>query len=109
MLNLGLAQYSATNASLLQGAAPVLALLLAAAVLGEHLGARRVAAVAAAMAGVAVVTLSGGGLGAGTGRWPGAGQHVRRAGLHERERFVDCCLEGEHTAFLPRRRDRVVA
>src|SRR3712207_3572869 len=51
--NQGLARTSATNASLLQGAAPVLTLLLAAVVLGERLGVRRVAAVTAAMAGVA--------------------------------------------------------
>jgi drug/metabolite transporter (DMT)-like permease len=59
--NLGLARTTATNASLLQGAAPVLTLLLAAVVLGEGLGARRIAAVGAAMAGVAVVTLAAGG------------------------------------------------
>lgn len=59
--NLGLERTSATNASLLQGAAPAVTLLLAAAVLGEHLGTRRIAGVVAAMAGVAVVTLSGGG------------------------------------------------
>jgi hypothetical protein len=59
--NLGLAQTTATNASLLQGAAPVLTLLMAAAVLGERLGARRSAAVAAALAGVTAVTLAGGG------------------------------------------------
>jgi drug/metabolite transporter (DMT)-like permease len=58
--NLGLERTSATNASLLQGAAPVLTLLLAGAILGEHLGPRRVAAVATAMAGVVVVTLSSG-------------------------------------------------
>ena len=59
--NLGLERTTATNASLLQGAAPVLTLLLAAAVLGERLGARRIAAVALAMAGVAAVTLPGSG------------------------------------------------
>jgi drug/metabolite transporter (DMT)-like permease len=59
--NLGLARTSATNASLLQGAVPALTLVLAALVLGERLGPRRVAAVGAAMAGVAAVTLSGGG------------------------------------------------
>lgn len=59
--NLGLDRTSATNASLLQGAAPVLTLMLAAAVLGERLGPRRVAAVVAAVAGVATVTLPGGG------------------------------------------------
>jgi drug/metabolite transporter (DMT)-like permease len=58
--NLGLDRTSATNASLLQGAA-VLTLVLAAVVLGERLGVRRIAAVAAAMAGVTVVTLSSGG------------------------------------------------
>jgi drug/metabolite transporter (DMT)-like permease len=56
--NLGLDRTSATNASLLQGASPVLTLSLAAVVLGERLGVRRIAAVAAAMAGVGVVTLS---------------------------------------------------
>ena len=59
--NLGLDRTSATNASLLQGAAPVLTLVLAAVVLGERLGPRRLAAVGAAMAGVAAVTLAGGG------------------------------------------------
>ncbi len=59
--NLGLARTSATNASLLQGAAPVLTLLLAATVLGEPLGTRRLGAVAAALTGVAVVSLAGGG------------------------------------------------
>lgn len=59
--NLGLARTSATNASLLQGAVPALTLLLAALVLGERLGPRRVAAVGMAMAGVAAVTLAGGG------------------------------------------------
>jgi drug/metabolite transporter (DMT)-like permease len=59
--NLGLARTTATNASLLQGAAPDLTLLLAAVVLGEGLGARRIAAVAAAMAGVGLVTLAAGG------------------------------------------------
>jgi drug/metabolite transporter (DMT)-like permease len=58
--NLGLDRTSATNASLLQGAAPVMALLLAAVFLGERLVPRRIAAVGAAMAGVAVVTLPGG-------------------------------------------------
>jgi drug/metabolite transporter (DMT)-like permease len=59
--NLGLARTTATNASLLQGAAPVLTLLLAAVVLGEGLGPRRIAAIAAAIAGVVVVTLAAGG------------------------------------------------
>ena len=59
--NLGLARTTATNASLLQGAAPAVTLLLAALVLGEGLGRRRVAAVAAAMAGVVVVSMGGGG------------------------------------------------
>ncbi len=67
--NQGLVRTSATNASLLQAAAPALTLVLAALVLGERLGARRVAAVGAAMAGVAVVTLANGG---GT-RPPGLG------------------------------------
>jgi drug/metabolite transporter (DMT)-like permease len=58
--NLGLDRTSASNASLLQGASPVLTLLLAAVVLGERLGMRRIAAVTAAIAGVAVVTLSSG-------------------------------------------------
>jgi drug/metabolite transporter (DMT)-like permease len=57
---LGLDRTSATNASLLQGAAPVLTLVLAGVVLGERLGVRSIAAVMAAMAGVAVVTLSSG-------------------------------------------------
>jgi drug/metabolite transporter (DMT)-like permease len=57
--NLGLHRTTATNASLLQGAAPVLILLLGALVLDERLGARRVAAVGLAMAGVAAVTLAG--------------------------------------------------
>jgi drug/metabolite transporter (DMT)-like permease len=57
--NLGLARTTATNASLLQGAVPIVTLLLAAAVLGERLGARRCGAVGMAMAGVAVVTLPG--------------------------------------------------
>jgi drug/metabolite transporter (DMT)-like permease len=55
--NLGLARTTATNASLLQGAAPVLTLLLAALVLGERLTRRRLAAIGLAMAGVAAVTL----------------------------------------------------
>jgi len=59
--NLGLARTSATNASLLQGAVPVLTLVLAAAVLGERLSPHRLVAVGAALAGVAVVTLAGGG------------------------------------------------
>lgn len=58
--NLGLDRTTATNASLLQGASPVLIVLLAAAVLGENLGPRRLAAVGLAMAGVAAVTLPGG-------------------------------------------------
>jgi drug/metabolite transporter (DMT)-like permease len=67
--NQGLARTSATNASLLQAAAPALTLVLAAVVLGERLGPRRVAAVAATTAGVVLVTLaSGGGL-----RPPGPG------------------------------------
>jgi drug/metabolite transporter (DMT)-like permease len=59
--NLGLDRTTATNASLLQGAAPVLTLLLAAVVLGERLGSRRLAAVGLAMTGVAAVTLPGSG------------------------------------------------
>lgn len=59
--NLGLDRTTATNASLLQGAVPVLTLLLAAVVLGERLGRQRMAAVAVVTAGVAVVTLPGGG------------------------------------------------
>lgn len=59
--NLGLDRTSAANASLLQGAVPALTLALAAVVLRERLGPRRVAAVGVAMAGVAAVTLSGGG------------------------------------------------
>jgi drug/metabolite transporter (DMT)-like permease len=59
--NLGLNRTTATNASLLQGAAPVLILLLAAVVLGETLDPRRLAAVGLTMAGVATVTLPGSG------------------------------------------------
>lgn len=58
--NLGLAQTSATNASLLQGAMPAVTLVLAAVFLGERLGRRRVLAVGVAVAGVAAVTLSSG-------------------------------------------------
>ena len=57
--NLGLDRTTATNASLLQGAAPVLIVLLAAVALGERLGPRRLAAIGLAMAGVAAVTLPG--------------------------------------------------
>ena len=42
--SLGLARTSALNASLLQGAVPILTLILAAAILGERLGARRILA-----------------------------------------------------------------
>jgi drug/metabolite transporter (DMT)-like permease len=67
--NLGLARTSAMNASLLQGAVPILTLLLATVILGERLGVRRTLAVGVAMIGVLVVTLpSGNGL-----RMPGAG------------------------------------
>ena len=59
--NLGLDRTAAANASLLQGATPMFTLLLAAAVLGEHLGRHRLAAAGAAVAGVAAVTLPGGG------------------------------------------------
>lgn len=57
--NLGLDRTTATNASLLQGAAPVLIVLLAAVALGENLGPRRLAAIGLAVAGVAAVTLPG--------------------------------------------------
>jgi drug/metabolite transporter (DMT)-like permease len=67
--NLGLERTAAANASLLQGAAPVLALLLAVLVLRERLEPRRLAAVGVALAGVAAVTLPG----AGGVRLPGAG------------------------------------
>ena len=67
--NLGLARTSAFNASVLQGAVPVLTLVLAAALLGERLGLRRLAAIGTALAGVAVVTFPGG----GGGRAPGLG------------------------------------
>lgn len=59
--NLGLDRTTATNASLLQGASPILILVLAAVVLGERLCGRRIAAVAAAMTGVVAVTLPGNG------------------------------------------------
>jgi drug/metabolite transporter (DMT)-like permease len=59
--NLGLDRTAAANASLLQGAAPVVTLMLAAAVLGERLGGRRLAAVGTAVVGVAAVTLPGDG------------------------------------------------
>jgi drug/metabolite transporter (DMT)-like permease len=58
--NLGLARTAATNASLLQGAVPCLTLVLAALFLGERLGRRRLAAIAAVMLGVAAITLSSG-------------------------------------------------
>ena len=57
--NLGLERTEASNASLLQGAAPVLTLVLAAIVLGERLGGRRLLSVALAILGVAAVTLPG--------------------------------------------------
>lgn len=57
--NLGLDQTAAANASMLQGAVPVLTVVLAVTFLGEPLGRRRIAAVATAMTGVAVVTLTG--------------------------------------------------
>lgn len=60
--NQGLARTSATNASLLQGAGPAMTLLLAAVILGERLGRRRVVAIGAAMVGVALVTLPGSGM-----------------------------------------------
>ena len=67
--NQGLARTSAMNASLLQGAVPILTLILAAAILGERLGVRRMLAVGIAMIGVVSVTLpSGNGL-----RMPGLG------------------------------------
>lgn len=59
--NQGLARTSATNASLLQAVTPALTLLLAAIVLGERLGPRRVAAVVVAMAGGMLVSLASGG------------------------------------------------
>ena len=59
--NLGLDRTTATNASLLQGAVPVMTLLLAAVVLRERLGRQRIVTVAVVTAGVAVVTLPGGG------------------------------------------------
>jgi drug/metabolite transporter (DMT)-like permease len=61
-LNQGLAQTTAANASLLQGSSSVIVLLLAALFLGEELGALRVSGVGMAMGGVAVMTLTGGGV-----------------------------------------------
>jgi drug/metabolite transporter (DMT)-like permease len=58
--NLGLDRTAAANASLLQGAAPVLTVLLAAVVLRERLGSRRLWAIGTAMVGVGAVTLPGG-------------------------------------------------
>lgn len=55
--NLGLARTTAMNASLLQGAVPILTLILAAAILGERLGWRRILTVIVALLGVAAVTL----------------------------------------------------
>lgn len=67
--NFGLERTAAANASILQGAVPVVTLLLAVVILGERLGVRRVISVLAAALGVAAVTLStGSGLQA-----PGAG------------------------------------
>ena len=67
--NLGLERTSASNASLLQSAAPALTLALAAAVLGERPTRFGLGGAGTAMAGVATVTLSsGGGL-----RVPGTG------------------------------------
>jgi drug/metabolite transporter (DMT)-like permease len=67
--NLGLDRTAAANASMLQGAVPVLTVLLAGAFLGEPLGRRRLLCVGAVVAGVAAVTLAGdGGL-----RAPGMG------------------------------------
>lgn len=56
--NLGLDRTAASNASLLQGAVPVLTLVFAAALLHERLGRRRLAAVVIAAVGVAALTLS---------------------------------------------------
>ena len=61
-LNQRLAQTTAANASLLQGSSSVIVLLLAAVFLREQLGALRVSGVGIAMGGVAVMTLTGGGV-----------------------------------------------
>jgi drug/metabolite transporter (DMT)-like permease len=66
--NAGLARTSAANASLLQGAAPVIVVVLAAIFLGEPLSASRLGGIVTALAGVAALTLaSGGGLAAPRG------------------------------------------
>jgi drug/metabolite transporter (DMT)-like permease len=57
--NLGLSRTEASNASLLQGAAPVITLVMAALLLGERLGGRRLLSVGFAILGVAAVTLPG--------------------------------------------------
>ena len=57
--NAGLALTSATNAALIHGGVPVLTLVLAAAALGERLGASSLAGIGLSLAGVAAVVLHG--------------------------------------------------
>ena len=63
--NVGLRYASATNAALIQGGIPVLTALLAAVILGERLGGRRLAGTLASLTGVAAIVLLGGGAGLG--------------------------------------------
>ena len=59
--NAGLARTSASNASLLQGATPAIVVILAAVLLGESVSVRRLGGTTMALAGVAALTLNGGG------------------------------------------------
>ena len=57
--NVGLQYTSAANAALIHGGIPVLTALVAAPVLGERLGARRLVGLAVSLAGVAAIVLLG--------------------------------------------------
>jgi drug/metabolite transporter (DMT)-like permease len=57
--NVGLAFTSATNGALIHGGIPVLTMLLAAPMLGEHLDRRRLSGILASTAGVAAIVLRG--------------------------------------------------
>ena len=59
--NLGLDRTAAMNASLLQGAVPVLTLLFATILLGERLGVRRLLSIGAVVVGVCSISLPRGG------------------------------------------------
>jgi drug/metabolite transporter (DMT)-like permease len=61
--NVALVHATAANTALIQGAIPVLTALLAAAVLRERLGQRRLAGIVVSLAGVAALVLLGSGVG----------------------------------------------